>query len=266
MKLSSMTIYIIGLAFAMIALSFALFMHVLPESQHAQYYKDATDKLNTEASKMKQAEERVRKAKELVLAKATDWRSIAATRTPPDTLAAGGIDLNRNAFQLTVDTKAYRNNIQRAVNAQVRKGGVKVINGPYVQGVDPSAPATSVLASFYNYPALGFPAVIFDLGTVTVQGTYGEIMKNIQAYKSMPHYLAVTDGLRIDGTSPNLTATYNLSIVGLLRSTVINGQAPEGAGGGNGGGGGAGPMGPAGMGMPGAKSGKPGISGAGPGR
>jgi hypothetical protein len=263
MKLSSMTIYIMGLAFAMIALSFALFMHVLPENQHTQYYNDATDKLNTEAAKMKQAEDRVRKAKELVLAKAVEWRSIAATRTPPDTLAAGGIDLNRNAFQLTVDTKAYRNNIQRAVNAQLRKGGVTVISGPYVQGPDPSAPATGILASFYNYPALGFPAVIFDLGTVTVQGTYAQIMNNIRSYKTMPHYLAVTDGLRIDGTSPNLTATYNLTIVGLLRSTVINGQAPEGTGGGNAGGmGGAMGMG----GMPGGKNGKPGVMGAGPGR
>ena len=45
-----------------------------------------------------------------------------------------------------------------------------------------------------------------------------QIMANVRAYKSMPRYLAVADGLAISGTSPNLTGTYNLSIVGFIRT------------------------------------------------
>jgi hypothetical protein len=164
----------------------------------------------------------------MIKAKAAEWNAIAATRTPPASIAAGGITLAQNAFQLSEDTRKYRNSVQRAVNAQLRKGGVKVVNGPLIPIPDPNAPANSLLLSFYNYPSAGFPVVIFDLGTVTVQGNYDEIMSHVRAYKNMPRYLAVTDGLRIDGTSPNLTATYNLSIVGYIRSNVVYGQAPEG--------------------------------------
>ena len=45
----------------------------------------------------------------------------------------------------------------------------------------------------------------------------------------MPNYLAVADGLRLDGTSPNLTGTYNLTIVGFMRTKSLAPDVPEGA-------------------------------------
>ena len=189
--------------------------------------------------------------------KAKAWAAYVATRTPGTSLRDGGIDLSVNAWQLTVDTPKYRNAIQQAVNAQVKKGGVKVINSPLVPLVDASTPANQILASFFNYPAIQFPVVIFDFGTITVQGTYKQIMDNVRAYKSMPHYLAVADGLRIDGTSPNLTGTYNLSIVGFIRAKKIAPAVNEGvAASATGGFGGVGPGGPGG----GGGSGKPSMA------
>jgi len=147
---------------------------------------------------------------------------------------------------------------------------VTVVNGPYVPGPDENGSATGILASFYNYPALGYPAVIFDLGTVTVQGSYKQIMDHVRSFSAMPHYLAVTDGLRIDGTSPNLTATYNLTVVGLLPPGTIYGTAPEAASNQSQGGfgGPAGPRGPGGPppGIPTGKMGGPGGPTAGGGK
>ncbi|MEZ0327690.1 MAG: hypothetical protein ACAH95_17475 [Fimbriimonas sp.] len=231
MKLSPLTIYIIGIALALPAIAWGLFFNKMPNDAETAMFESAKAANDVEAGKMNAAKKRVETAKDMIKAKAAEWNAISATRTPPASLAMGGITLAQNAFQLTVDTRKYRNSLQRAVNAQLRKGGVKVINGPLVPIPDANAPANSLLASFYNYPAAGFPVVIFDLGAVTVQGDYNSIMSHLRAYKNMPRYLAVTDGLRLDGTSPNLTATYNLTIVGFIKTNVVYGQAPEGSSG-----------------------------------
>jgi hypothetical protein len=142
-------------------------------------------------------------------------------------VALGGINIGVQAWQLTVDSKKFRNNIQRALNAQVRRGGVTVLAAPKVPEPDDSA--ATILANYYNYPAIKFPVVIFDLGTVSVRGTYKQIMDNVRSYSTMPRYLVVVDGLRIEGTAPVLTATYNLTLVGYIRGTKIYPPVPEGA-------------------------------------
>ncbi len=246
MKLSPLTIYIIGIALALPVIAFGLFFNKMPNDTEASFYQAAKEANDAEAAKQRQADQKVATAIQMIKTKAAEWNAISANRTPPASIAAGGITLAQNAFQLSEDTRKYRNSIQRAVNTQLRRGGVKVINGPAIPTPDANAPANSLLLSFYNYPSAGFPVVIFDLGSVTVQGNYNSIMNHMRAYKSMPRYLAVTDALRIDGTSPVLTATYNLTIVGYIRSNVVYGQAPEGASaaGGAGGAPGGGPGGP----------------------
>ena len=120
-----------------------------------------------------------------------------------------------NEYQLAIVVPTFRNSMQKMLNNQVKAGGVKVITGPSI----PLAPTdpTKILLSYFNYPALP-PVVIFDLGTVTVQGTYQQISDNIKAWTRMPHFLAVADGLRLTGTSPQLTGTYSVSIVGFLQT------------------------------------------------
>lgn len=152
-----------------------------------------------------------KKAKQAV----DDWNAIAATHTLPDSLDQGGIDLSMNELQLALVVPTFRNSVQKAVNDQVKVGGVKVVNGPVVP-LPPSDP-TKILLSYFNYPGLP-PVVIFDLGTITVQGTYQQITDNVEAWSNMPHYLAVSDGLRLQGTSPILTGTYSVSIVGFLQT------------------------------------------------
>lgn len=258
MKLSPITIYIIGIAFAIAAISFGLFYNAAPNNQEAGYYRTATDQLNAEAAKQGAAEKKLKKAKEDVRSVEAKWATIAGQHTPTGSVSTGGVDVSVNAFQLSEDTRKYRNSVQRAVNAQLRRGNVEVINGPLVP-FDPTMQAGQLLASYYNYATAGYPVVIYNLGTVTVQGTYDQIMNNVRAYKSMPRYLAVTDGLTLDGTSPHLTATYNLTIVGYIPTKAVFGGGPEGQltsgtggrGGAMGMGGAMGVGGPAGGGMPG---------------
>lgn len=240
MKLSSWVIIFVGLCIGLSAAGFAYFNKYAPDMLDAENYNKKADELEAEANKMNLAKKRVKEAQKIVDDTTVKWREIATLKTPPATLAGGGIDLSVNPWQLVVDSRKYRNALQTEVNTQVRKGGVKVINGPSIPFPDESAP--TIVGSYFNYPAIPFPVVIFDLGTVTIQGTYQQITNHIRSWSSMPRYLAVADGLQITGTSPLLTATYNLSLVGYQRSKSVFGAVPEIASGG----GGANPAGGAG--------------------
>lgn len=251
MKLSPITIIILGIAVAVIALSYGFFWQVIPNLAEAHNFDQSRQTLQDAADQLPAANKRVAQAKALVEKSAAEWQDISAVRTPPQDISQGGISLAVNAFQLSVDTQKFRNSVQKAVNARVRIGGVKVVNGPYVTGPAVDEPASQLLANYYNFGQYPFPVVIFDLGTVTVQGRYEQILANVRAWKNMPHYLAVTDGLQITGTSPILTGTYNLQIVGFIRGKDIFPNVPEQAAtsatGGRGGFGG-GPGGPGGFG------------------
>ncbi len=260
MKLSPLTIILIGVAILIMALSYGFFQHYLPNSTEAGYYRTYSQQLEDEGNKLNQAQSRLKKAEELVTTKAGEWRAVVANKTPlPDTNQRG-ININVDGWQLTVDTRKFRDNIQRAINAQLIKGGVKVIgDGPSVPM--PTDDGTGVLAGFYNYPTIAFPVVILDLGAITVEGTEAQIMENVRAWKNMPRYLAVADGLTITGTSPNLRGTYSVSLVGYIRTKEVWPNVPQGgAPAGGGGGGGA----PAGFGGPGG-GGRGGFGGPGGG-
>lgn len=221
MKLSPITIIILGFMVCIPLVCFGFFMHWMPNKAEEKLNRDILEQLNTEIGKKKKAIERRQKAVDMVNVAADDWQRIVSQRTPPKSLSSGGIDLSVNPYQLTVDVQTYRNSIQKAVNAQMHAGHVKIINGPAIPDIDPNQSASAVLAGFFNYPAISFPVVIFDLGTITVQGTMSQIFDHVRAWARMPHYLAVADGLRLDGTSPVLTGTYNLSIVGYIRGKKI---------------------------------------------
>jgi len=250
MKLGRFAIMMIGILICVGFLSWGFFYNYIPNNTEVKQLVKATEDNKTQADMMPKAKKRVEQAKQMVDAKAKAWSAYVATRTPATNLKDGGIDLSVDPWHLTVQVPVFRDNIQRAVNAQVKKGGVKVVNAPLVPLLDSSMPANQVLESFFNYPAIAFPVVIFDFGTITVQGTYKQIMDNVRAYKFMPHYLAVADALRIDGTSPNLTGTYNLSVVGFIRTKKIAPAVNEGVAASNTGGFGGG-FGPPGMGGPG---------------
>lgn len=225
MKLSPITFIIMGLCVCLVCLTFG-YVTMAPNNQERAAREANTQAANDEAAKQSSADKRVKNAVKLVEAEGAKWRDIAATRTPGTDVRAGGIDISENGSKLVVDSRQFRDSIQTAVNKQVRVGGVKLVNdGPQV--TDPSQSPSTILADYYNYPAIPFPVVIFDLGTITVEGTYSQICENVRAWAHMPNYLAVADGLRIEGTSPHMTGTYAVSIVGYVHGTKLFSKLPE---------------------------------------
>jgi hypothetical protein len=242
MKLSPSTYIIFGICICIVALTFG-WVTMSPNMVEAKNRDDNRALAETEYNKEGQANKRVKGAVKKVQDEAATWREITATKTPSTDLRSGGIDVSENGAQLIVDSRRFRDNIQRAVNKQVKVGGV-TLNGDGPSITEPGQTASTILADFYNYPAIPFPVVIFDLGTISVSGTYEQITRNVRAWKDMPNYLAVADGLRIEGTSPHMTGTYAVSIVGYIHDTKLFTTLPEvpgsSAGGGAGGPGGRG--------------------------
>lgn len=248
----------------MIVLSAALFRFWIPNQEIAQNkvsvhnaYVSEVNKLNAVLKKKQQAVDSIKLAQ-------AEWLPYVETKTPPQSLDRGGINIDVNQYQLLLDTKKFRDSVQTALNSQLKRGGVKVLSGPRINGVTDQDAPNSILASYYNYPSAPFPVVIHDLGQVSVQGTYEQILENVRAWKDMPNYLAVAHNLVLSGTAPRLSATYDLSIVGYIRYDGIYGPvpdggaavAPAGAGNGAGGRGGAGGQPPSGIaGMSGAGGG-----------
>lgn len=260
MRLSWTTIVVIGISISIVALSYGFFYHYRPNMAEAKNQEEYRVALEREAAKKKAAETRVRDAAKTVNDAAASWRQIVLTRTPPTNAAAGGIDLSVNAWQLVPDAKRFRNIVQLAVNAQVKKGGIKLPNGgPSVP--DPGNTQPEILANFFNYPAVPFPVVILDLGTITATGNYDQIVANYESWSTMPHFMALVDQLNIRGTSPHLTGTYNVQLLAFIRATDIFPPEPAGT---------LAASAPAAGGAPAAPRGGPGAtpgipSGAGPG-
>lgn len=223
MKLSPLTIFIIGLSVVIAAagVSLSIFM---PNIEEAKYQNELANSLIREANKQAQANKKVEQAVADVTKMAEDWQKVVAVKTPPASLPEG-INLAVNRWQLTNDSVQFRNSMQRAVNRQLKKGGVTVVAAP---SIPPPPTSATQIVEYYNYPAIKFPVLAFDLGTITVRGSYSQIMENVRAWKNMPNYLAVADGLQITGTTPTMTGTYNLSIVAYIRGDKVAPPVPEG--------------------------------------
>lgn len=225
MKLSPLTIILIGLSVAIIAVSYGYFHSYAPKSVEISQKETELDQLVTQNRQGERVKQRVEKAIADVREKGDQWAAVVATSTPGTNIHAGGINLAVNAYQLTVDSRIYRDSVQKAVNNQLKKGGVRVVSGLRVP--DPPDDPDSIFG-YYSYPTAGTPVVIFDLGATTVEGTYSQIMANVRSWASMPNYLAVASGLSLSGTSPRLTGTYNVTIVGFIKGKAIGPKAVSG--------------------------------------
>lgn len=226
MKIGPISVILIGVMVGVIALSFGYFSHWKPKSIETQRYREYREVLAAEHAKGPQAVRRVEDAVRKRNRAMAEWREIVATRTPPIDPKAGGIDLGYNGWELVNVVHEYRNNIQVALNRQLKAGGVTVVNGPTIP--NPPQEPNAILGNYFNYPAIPYPVVIFDLGQVTVRGNFKQITDHVQAWSNMPRYLAVTDRLAFTGTSPNLTGTYNLTIVGFVRGKRLFPPVPTG--------------------------------------
>lgn len=222
MKLSGWVYLVVGVCLAVIILSYGYFQHYQPNMEEAAKFKENAEAYRPMAGEdsKKKAIKRVENAQAKVDAAAKRWNELVAVKTPPKDLKAGGIDLTRNRIYLTLDAPVFRDSVQKAVNNQLKKGGVKVIQGAQVPF--PPTEYQQIVEGYFNWPAYAFPVCIFDFGTITVEGTYKQITDNVRSWSNMPNYIAVTDGLQLTGTSPKLTGSYNLTVVAMIRGDKIS--------------------------------------------
>lgn len=225
MKLKVLDIYSIAASLAIILLAYAFFYHFLPNQVLASYQKEYIQQLQDEAYKLPMAKKRLKQTEQTIQSMAGQWQTLVLQKTPPQNVKEGGIDLSVNRWQLTADARKFRDSVQKNLNSQLKKGGVFVVKGPQVPF--PSSSASTIVESYFNYPAIPFPVAIFDLGQVMVEGTLDQLSRHMKAWNEMPHYFAITDGLKLLGTSPRIIATYNLSLIGFIRGHHIAPQVPE---------------------------------------
>lgn len=230
-SLYARTIWFIFLSFALIVLAAGYCKFWAPNQEAIQNKVTVYNAYVDEVNKVKKVVDKKENAAKLIETAQAGWLPFVETKTPLQSLQEGGINLNVNRYQLLLDTKKYRDSVQTALNAQLKKGGVKVLSGPRIPGVTDEDAPNGVLASYYNYPSAPFPVVIYDLGQVTVQGTYEQVLENVRSWSSMPRYLAVTHNLALSGTAPRLTGTYDLTVVGYIRYNGIYAPVPDGTAG-----------------------------------
>lgn len=235
-KLSGWVWIVMGIFIGLTLLSYGYFQFYAPDTAEAAMVTTYGEQLQAEANKEPLADKRIENATLRVQEAADRWRSISESKTRG---GAGFINLEQDPLALTVNAPSYRNKVQIAVNRQVKAGGVTVVNGPLIP--QPGNDPTNLLNTYFNYSTLFYPVVVFEPGTVTVRGTFEQIARNVQAWSEMKDYFAVVDGLAITGTSPQLTATYNLVLLGYIPGGVSGPIAQPivtGPSGGAGGGGG----------------------------
>jgi hypothetical protein len=229
-SLYARTIWLMFLSFSLIVLAAGYFRFWAPNQETIQNKVTVYNAYVTETNKVGAAVKKKENAAKAIQVAQAGWLPFVETKTPLEGVAQGGINLNVNQYQLLLDTKKFRDSVQTALNTQLKKGGVKVLSGPRIPGVTDQDAPNGVLASYYNYPSAPFPVIIHDLGQVTVEGTYEQILENVRSWSGMPRYLAVAHNLALSGTAPRLTGTYDLSLVGYIRYDGIYGPVPDGGG------------------------------------
>lgn len=213
MKISPLTIFVGWLAIAMITLTYG-FSKRAPIMEEVANYIKYRDGMIQQQKLWPQAVKKVNDATTLGKKEVAEWQQISSSQTLPAPPMAGSIDLSMDDEHLAEHIVDYRNQLQEMLNNQVKAGGVTVIQGPVI----PPPPTTGdqIVSTYFHFPPQTAPVLVFDLGSVTVQGTFAQISENMKAWSRMPHFLAVADGLRMQGTAPKLTATYQVSIVGFV--------------------------------------------------
>jgi hypothetical protein len=226
MKISPWTIIVVGLSISLIMISYALFQFFLPNSNQAALFRTWGQELKAEADKLPRAKKRVDNAIEQVKEAEAKWDVVVRTKTPPSSVESGGINLAVDRYTLTVHSLRFRDSVQSAINRQMRSGGVTVISGAAVP--PPTDDPATILSSYYLYPdSTAMPVAVFDLGQVTVRGTWDQIRANIENWSNMPNYLAVADNVTIvESADRQLTATYDLTVVAFVRGKEISPAIP----------------------------------------
>jgi hypothetical protein len=227
-KLSPLAYVVVGIVLMLMIFTGFYFLKIGPELKEIDMYADKSTELDgiiSEPSK-KAAVERVREALTKVRDAEVQWKQVTSWRTP----AAGTFNMTPNRWQLVVNARRWHGKAEADLNRWVRRNGVTLVTPPRLLVPYPTDQPNELVQFYFNYPALPFPVAIWDLGTITVQGTWDQIMNNVRSWSQVPGYIASVRGLSVSGTGSRLTGTYGLTVVVYVNTPYISGGPAEGGG------------------------------------
>ncbi|MCL6623428.1 MAG: hypothetical protein K6T17_02270 [Fimbriimonadales bacterium] len=196
----------------------------------AEYQKQnaALDEILSPASQ-KRAQERLTEAYRRVYEAEQQWKVIAEKHTPP----SSRINLSPNRWQLTVMARRWHGQVERDLRNWITRSGVRIIapveggqTGPFVPY--PTDLPNELVELYFNYPALQFPVAIWDLGEITVEGTYEQVVRHVRSWNDIPGYIASVRGLAIEGTGNRVRGKYGLVVIAYINTPDVFGGPTEG--------------------------------------
>jgi len=202
------------------------FLKIKPELAEVNMLADKSkelDEIISEPSKQA-AVERVREALTKVRDAEVQWKQITSWRTPP----VGTLNMTPNRWQLVVNTRRWHGKAESDLNRWVRRGGVTLVTPARILVPYPTDQPNELVQYYFNYPALPFPVAIWDLGVVTVQGTWDQIMQNVRSWSQVPGYIVSVRGLSVTGTGSRLAGTYGLTAIVYVNTPYVSGGPAEG--------------------------------------
>ena len=257
-KLSPLTYVVVGVVLAASIFLGFWFMKIAPGRQEIAYWSDHNAKLDeiiSEPSK-RAAAERVRQALSMVRDAETSWKLIAQRRTP----SSGQMNLVPHRWQNVVNARRWHGRVEADLRKWMSQSSVRLVDPPLLMIPFPTDQPNQLVQYYFNYPAFPFPIGIWDLGTVTVEGTYDQITNHVRNWSNIPNYIASVRGLSLQGTGNRLRGTYGLTLIAYVNTEYISGgpgaggtvpdlngegdsgtMTRQGGGGPTGGGGGGGP-------------------------
>ncbi|MDQ2987365.1 MAG: hypothetical protein M3R13_11730 [Armatimonadota bacterium] len=225
-RLSPLSYIVVGVVLMLMIFTGFYFLKIGPEVQEINMHADKSVELDAIISPASQqlAVERVREAKTKVRDAEVQWKQVASWRTP----SLGTLNMTPNRWQLVVNTRRWHGKAEADFNRWVRRGGVTLVSPARLLVPYPTDQPNELVQYYFNYPALPFPVAIWDMGTITVQGTWDQIMQNVRSWSLIPGYIASVRGLSISGTGNRLTGTYGLTAVVYVNTPYVSGGPGEG--------------------------------------
>ena len=241
-RLSPLTFVVVGICLIVTTAVGFWFLKIDPTSKEIGYWDEQNVKLDgiiSEASK-KRAVQRVRDAYSAVRTAETNWKAVVQKRTPSESQ----INLVPHRWQVVVNTRRWHGVVENDLRKWISRSGVRLLE-PLggLQVPFPTDQPNELVQYYFNFPAFPFPVAIWDLGPVTVEGTYDQIVGHIRSWSRIPNYIAEVRGLSLSGTGPRIRGTYGLTLVVYINTQNVSGGpgpdsgVPDISGGDQGGGG-----------------------------
>jgi hypothetical protein len=210
-----------GLVLVALAASGFYLLSIRPNSMALAFQQNRNSQIEDVIAKRPQAQKRVDDAKAQQRDAALQWTAYISRKSPPQSL----INLDQNRWRLSTQFEIFRSKLSGAngiLGKFMRSTGVRVNAYPAITFTtdDPN----TLVAQFFSFDkqaGMPYPVAVVSLGTLSVTGTFDKVLKHVEAWNRLPNFIALTDNVQLAGTSPSVTATYNLTLIIFPRGHYI---------------------------------------------